>query len=164
MIMPTLELMRLLFTYRPDVAQFPLVRIRRKPDDPVHVGNRPGQGNARGAIATVGRTQYRIRDLVWVWFNGSIPELARVAYVGSKHDNTIQNLCLKSTLEQIGAPITYRGVWADGAGYSASFQIANKRFYVGYFATAQEAALAYDIAASEEQGLMAITNESLGLL
>ncbi len=63
----------------------------------------------------------------------------------------------------------YKGIWFDGRGrvskpWCASTQIGGKTYRLGYFATAKEAALAYDAKARELFGSFARTNADLGLL
>lgn len=76
----------------------------------------------------------------------------------------IQNSQNMKTLR--GGSSKFKGVsWASREEkWLATYQLSGKKKYIGYFEKEEDAAMAYDIAVTEDFGEFALTNKMLGLL
>lgn len=138
--------------------------------------------NRRGSFARVGAVAgstgryvtvsvdcriYPAHSLIWLWCHGVYPD--EIDHINrNKHDNRLENLRVCSRSQNTGnvglrsTNVTgYRGVWfAKHAGrWRAAIKINGRSKHLGYFGTAQFAAIAYNIAARKHFGEFAHLND-----
>lgn len=115
-------------------------------------------------VTTVNRKTYRVHHLVWMYFNGELPEsLGHVNRV--RDDNRIENLRPCAIYQNSGNCVArvhkYKGVTFDKRNqkWRAQIGIQYRNVPLGRFATIEEAAVAYNVAALEYFGEFAVLNE-----
>lgn len=142
-------------------------------------GHVAGHRNARRAIYVVitapdgQRYAFLAHILVWAWVYGSWPE-GEIDHVNGDHqDNRLSNLRVCSHAEnlrnqmKVFGSVPFKGVCRatrPKGRFEASIRVNRKAIYLGSHETAEDAARAYDAAATRYFGEFAKTNASLGLL
>lgn len=130
-------------------------------------GRRVKKGDIAGRVNNTGHlgigidgSRYQAHQIIWVWFNGEIPEGYEVDHKDeNKLNNRIQNLRL-ATRSQNMCNITmkrtnksgFKGVSFHVASgkWGASVVVDRKKHYLGLYETSEEAA---DVAAAKRKEL-----------
>ena len=111
--------------------------------------------------------------LIWVMITGAPPKDDQTIDHTNRvrHDNSWRNLRLISDQEnrwnrkqRAGSSMPYVGVRTVGRRFGSRISINGKMKHLGLFATAEEAARAFDNSVRQIRGPLAPTNKSLGLL
>jgi hypothetical protein len=71
---------------------------------------------------------------------------------------------LKNQRKRANTACRFKGAYPEGSGFAAKISLSGKTVRIGSYATAEEAAAAYDRAAIRHYGSFARTNAMLGLL
>lgn len=129
-----------------------------------------------GSVAKSGYTMVSVKGygakllhrLVWIYHNGDIPKGYVIDHIdGDKSDNRIENLqCITQSQNTMKASLPYtntsgyRGVsWhSHNKAWVVDVNIDGKRVRVGQFKDKIDAAIAYDVAATESYGRFAQLN------
>jgi hypothetical protein len=109
--------------------------------------------------------------LAWLMCYGTLPTKSLDHINRIKNDNRICNLREVDVSTNIQNTATkaksgFKGVVFDERAQRFGVRVSHRgrTYWVGFFATARDAALAYDAAAVQRFGLGALTNEKLGLI
>lgn len=164
----TQERVRELFDYDAENG----ILIRKK-DEYGRVVNRPcGHkpiNRGYGEVGIAGKT-YKVHRIIWLWYYGDWPVNFIDHINQNKMDNRIENLRDVSNSENIQNTKLYSTNSSSYPGVSfnkhankfmAYIWINNKRLYLGYFATAEEAFLAYQLAKIEHHPTSPIAQQYL---
>ena len=115
-------------------------------------------------VTTINRKTYRVHHLVWLYFNGELPEqLDHINRI--RDDNRIENLRPCVIYQNSGNCVArvhkYKGVTFDKRNqkWRAQIGVQYKNIALGRFKTIEEAALAYNKAALDYFGEFAVLNE-----
>ncbi len=145
----TQERLRFLFIYIPWSGDL----IRAVPVKGHHAGTKIGATNAKGyVVAMVDGKYYRVHHLVWVYHNGRfVEELDHINR--ERGDNRIENLRPCTHSQNLGNARVKRGRY-KGVSFCKQTQKwrANLNGHLGRFSTEEEAALAYNEAATKHFG------------
>jgi hypothetical protein len=122
---------------------------------------------------SINGVDYSEHRIIWMMCNRQpIPIGMEIDHINrDKHDNRASNLRLV-TRNQNGAnrgmlknnSVGFKGVYRAGGRLRAEIMICGIKHRLGYFANAEAAARAYDLAATSALGGHALTNAALGLL
>lgn len=166
MCLITQERLREVLRYEPETGKFYWLSSRK--------GVKLNSGLVAGCVADycgakylkirIDKKLYFAHRLAWLWLHGEWPnpEVDHVNRDGL--DNRAANLRQATSRQNkanriVKNPAGFRGVTPNGNRW-----VAQCWGYLGSFATAREAAMAFDVAAIEKYGEFAKTNKSLGLL
>ena len=157
--------------YEPETGDF---FWKKSPTGSVKAGNKAGT-SCKGKLDTTyfrlkldGKFYY-LHNLAWFYVNKTWPS-ALIDHVNG-NSNAINNLREASHAQNSAyRRVTpnkkhgFKGVASSRYQFVARIWLNGRNKILGYFATAQEAALAYDQAALELFGEFALTNKKLGLI
>lgn len=121
-------------------------------------GKEAGSNNKNYWRVHIGDKQYSAHRIVWKLAYGSIPNDKQIDHInGDGLDNRLENLRLVTNREnqlnrRADKGRAYKGVYKKGRGFKAEITHDGERHYVGYFKTAERAALEYDKKARELHG------------
>ena len=152
------------YSYDPETGEFFHKLPPRK-------GRKAGATHSGYIVMSVDGQDLQAHRLAWLMHYGALPT-KNIDHINRiKSDNRIANLreADQSINAQNTAPKSktgLKGVIFDERSQRFSVRVAHggRTHWVGFFATAREAALAYDAAAVERFGIGALTNEALGLI
>lgn len=164
---PTQERLKELFkavSDRNGIAWANAARGGRRKDD--------GSYKDRYRCTVVDGTKYKHHRLVWIFFNGAIPEGVMIDHRdGDKLNNHPSNLRLATNADNVhnrGAnqnnSTGFKNVCRHNKGFRVEIKINGKRYKFGTFPTATWAALAADAIMLKAFGEFACTNAKQGLL
>lgn len=112
-------------------------------------------------------TVYYAHRLAWLYHYGEWPAQSVDHIDGDRTNNAIENLRVCTAAQNAARRPTSkrniapsRGVFPHGTGYVARIHFGNKRHYLGYFPTAEEARVAYEKAAKKIHGEFAHASEA----
>lgn len=114
-----------------------------------------------------GYRHYLAHRFVWFLHNGEIPNGLDIDHIdGDRSNNKISNLRLATRSQNLrnkkiskSNKTGFKGVFKLPNGrFQSSIRVNGKQNYLGVFSTAEEAGLAYDLAAMEFYGEFAKTN------
>lgn len=145
----TAQRLREMLSYDSETGVF---RWKIRPTNRIHVGDLAGGFTDRGYwLIKVDRRGYRAHQLAWLYTHGAWPthEIDHINDV--KADNRLVNLddvTRRRNLQKMSKPNRdntsgFRGVSRDRGGWMARTRVDGQSVYLGYFATAEEAAVAY---------------------
>lgn len=171
-------LMRELFDYDPETGRlFWRSRADRCPRwNGKHAGKEAGSRHPKSTLVRINhsgtRRNYPVHHIAWAIKTGSWPEEIIDHADRNPHNNAWRNL-RPATLSGNSSNNTrrqgstgFKGVsYRKAAGkFVAQIQSQGTKMGLGYFDSAEEAALVYDAAALRFHGEFAVTNEMLGLV
>ncbi len=153
-LLPSPQLLWELFAYKPLTGE--LVWLKA-PSNRVRVGTPTGSTHMQGYVSTrVNGTSYLTHRLVWAWLHNQDPKNFQVDHIdGNRVNNTWQNLRLATAAQNSFNSKTRKhnttGVKGVRLLPSGRFQVrirkAGVTYMLGTFATAEQAADAYEKAA-----------------
>jgi len=163
--LPPVELLRELFRYDRDTG----LLIRNKPGRKVRVGQAVGWPTPRGYLSTViNRSKYSVHRIIYAMAHGKDPGLYEIDHIdGDKQNNRLENLRLATRNQNLAngpanrnAACQFRGVsfFKPIKKWAAKIQFQNKSKSLGYFDSPEQAARAYDEAATRLFGEFARPN------
>lgn len=127
-------------------------RWKIRPTNRIHVGDLAGGFTDRGYwLIKVDRRGYRAHQLAWLYVHGVWPTHEIDHINETKADNRLVNL-RDATRTQNNRNLSkpnstsssgFRGVSRNKGGWIARIRVDGQSVYLGYFATAEEAAVAY---------------------
>ena len=143
--------------------------IRKVARGGTEVGDVAGSLHHTGYLRViVDRKEYRIHRLIWLYHKETLPkELDHIDQ--NKTNNKIENLRAATRTENNrnkkslkNSSSKWKGVcWHSGdKRWQAQIQVDRKKKYIGSFANEADAAMAYNVAASELHGEFANLNET----
>lgn len=149
--------------YDPDSGIF---RWSQQTSSRAPIGSLAGTAFGRGDIGIrFGRRRYRAHQLAWLFVYGQWPSAAIDHKDGDFTNNRIENLRLCTQSQNLGnrrghsRKGYFKGVTLRRSGrYEAAICLDYRQIYLGTYATAEEAARAYDAAAVEHFGEFARLN------
>jgi hypothetical protein len=151
----TTERLRELLRYSPHTGQFVWRHVpsHRNP----HRGMVAGTLNEQGYVRIfIDRRKYLAHRLAWLWVHGEWPPYMIDHENRDRTDNRIKNLRAVSHGLNIANgkfrrdnSTGFRGVYQSGSRFKAAIGVNKKFIYLGSFATAQEASVAYITAAQK---------------
>ena len=132
----------------------------------IKIGDQAGSVNKTGYLYVgINNTSYRVHRLVYLYHHGYLPKF--VDHInGNRVDNRIENLrdCSSSEnnqnrIKKIATSKWYGVCWAKKENrWKAQIQVNHTNKHIGYFATEDEAARAYNRAAKNSFGEFARIN------
>lgn len=142
--------LRKLFDYDAELGR---LRWRTRPSNCIHIGDLAGKARPsdnRVCVGVKGKLHYHYR-LVWAWHHGAIDAGQQVNHIDNDPTNDrIENLDLRSHSgnnrhsRASKNASGYRGVSPNGIGWEAGVSINDQRISLGTYASAPEAAAAYE--------------------
>lgn len=122
-------------------------------------GDVAGQSSFRPMVR-IGSMTRRVHIIIWVMFNGPIPEGFEIDHKDTdKQNNRIENLRLVTRQQNLFNrkvfPKTksgFKGVVQQGRKWVASMTINRQHLHIGTFDSPEEASLAYNLKALEVHG------------
>lgn len=123
------------------------------------IGNKVGGDDGHGYLMCMllGH-KFKVHQVVWLICHGEFPKMSIDHINRNRRDNKIDNLRLATDQQNMfnihASTKKYVGVRKDdkGHGYSANIGHNNKKIYLGYFKTKEEAYEAYVKASREIRG------------
>lgn len=108
-----------------------------------HIGDRAGDSNSNYRILFHQNRVYSTYDIIWIMNNGTIPKGLKAEKINKHKESTIDNLRLVESIKNLSSKNTsgYPGVSYNRASgkWVAFHYMNNKKIYLGYFITKQEA-------------------------
>lgn len=129
-------------------------------------GDVAGNLHPRTGSWDVGYSRYifRVHRIIYILFNGNIPEGLLIDHKDrNPSNNKIDNLRLatkssNNTNQVRVSNSKYRGVSVAGKKFQQNIRYKGNRYYLGVFATPEQAAMQYNKKAIELQGEFAVLN------
>lgn len=158
-LLPSAELLWELFEYKPLAGE---LVWRKAPSNRVRVGSTTGSTHLQGYVSTrLNGTSYLTHRLVWLWLHGEDPKNFQVDHIdGNRLNNTWGNLRLATASQNAFNSKTRKHNTSQVKGvrlmpngrFQARIRKAGVTHHLGTFATAEQAALAYEKAAMQLHG------------
>ncbi len=156
----TAERLRELFTYNPETGHFRRLKNAKTAQY---------RANYRGYIRLqIEGRYYKTSRLAWLYMTGDWPDgivdhanrnRADDRWINLRLATFAQNSFNTMRCSKNGLP---RGVWKNRGKWSAKIRVAGDSLYLGAFNTPEEAAAAYDVAATFHHGEFAVLNGEMG--
>lgn len=136
---------------------------KRSPACRVQVGDIAGSDNGKGYLATRLRGRsWKVHQIVWALHHGSKPD--QLDHInGCRADNRIANLraCTTAENKRNGAPYSgrrFKGVYREKGKWLSAIRVEGALVRLGLFTDEQEAARAFNAAATLAHGKFARLN------
>ena len=160
----TAEYVRSILNYDPETGIFVWKdREELTPNNRAKLTGKVAGTKGRYIRLCIDRQYYLAHRIAWIYIKGNVENFKKmeVDHINlDKHDNRINNLRIcnnkannRHNRKKLKTNTTgYKGVFKDKNKFRSSISVNNKRIYLGYFDTAEEAYEAYCNAAGEFHG------------